>query len=134
VFTLEFEDTCRILLVRFSGVLMPEDISEIDQVVTKVIASGGSLHGLLLDFCSVQAVGVPQTFIAFRASLPLISRDCERVFVVPSRELRELAQAYAAQQRAHGTRAPHLVHSMSDAYEVLQLERPNFRPLGWPGC
>ena len=130
MFTLEFEDTQRILLVCFSGVLMPEDIVKIDQVVVDAIAWGGPLHGLLFDFSSVQAVGVPQTFIALRASLPPISPDCERVFVVPTSELWELAQAYAALQRAYGTKAPHVVHSMSEAYEVLQLERPNFRPLG----
>lgn len=130
MFTLEFEDTYRILLVRFSGVLMPEDICQIDQVVTQAIAYGGPLHGLLVDFSAVQAVGVPQSFIALRATLPLISPDCERVFVVPSAGLRELAQTYAALQRAYGTKAPHVVDSMSDAHEVLQLDRPNFRPLG----
>ena len=130
MFTLEFEDTYRILLARFSGILMPEDISQIDQVVTQAIAWGGPLHGMLLDFSSVQAVGVPQTFIAVRARLPFISPDCERVFVVPSGELRGLAQRYAALQRAYGIKAPHVVQSMSEAYEVLQLERPDFRPLG----
>jgi hypothetical protein len=85
------------------------------------------LHGLLLNYTLVEAVGIPQTFIALRASLPFISPDYERVFVVPSGELRELAQAYAALQREYGTKAPDVVHSMSDAYEVLQLDRPNFR-------
>jgi hypothetical protein len=130
VFTLEFEDTYRILLVRFSGVLVSEDICQIDEVVTQAIAWGGRLHGLLLDFSSVQAVGIPETFVALRASLPLISPDCERAFVVPSAELRELAQTYAALQRTYGAKAPHVVDSMSDACEVLQLDRPNFRPLG----
>lgn len=126
---LEFEDTQRILLVRFIGVLMPEDISQIDQVVMQAIAWGGPLRGLLLDFSSVQAVGLPQTFVALRARLPFVSPDCERVFVVPSAELRGLAQTYATLQRAYGARPPHVVDSMSDAYEILQLGRPTFRSL-----
>jgi len=128
--TLEFEDTHRILMVRFSGVLMPEDISQIDQVVPQAIAGRGPLRGLLLDFSPIQAVGLPETFVALRARLPFVSPDCERVFVVPSAELRGLAERYAALQRTYGGRAPHVVDSMSDAYEILQLGEPDFRPLG----
>jgi hypothetical protein len=67
VFTVLFEDTYRILLVCFSGVLAPEDVSAIDQVVTEVAVWGGPVHGLLLDCSSVEAVAIPQTFIALRA-------------------------------------------------------------------
>lgn len=128
--TLEFEDTHRILLVRFSGVLMPEDISRIDRVVPQAIAAKGPLRGLVLDFSPVEAVGLPETFVALRARLPFVSPDCERVFVVPSAELRGLAETYAALQRTYGARAPHLVDSMYDAYDILQLGEPDFRPLG----
>jgi hypothetical protein len=130
MFTLKFEDTYRILLVSFSGILVPEDISTIDQVVAEVIAWGGPLHGLLLDCTAVEAVAIPQTFVELRASLPLMSPDCRRVFVMPSGELRELARAYAALQRDYGIEPPNVVPSMSDAYEALRLERPNFRPIG----
>lgn len=129
MFTLKFEETYRILLVCFSGILVPEDISKIDQVVAEIIAWEGPLHGLLLDFTSVEAVGIPQTFIALRASLPLISSDYERVFVVQSEELWQLAQAYAALQQEYGIKAPNVVPSMPDAYEVLQVEQPIFRPM-----
>lgn len=128
MFTLRFEDTYRILLVCFSGILVPEDISKIDEVVPAVVAWDGPLHGLLLDFTSVEAVGLPQTFIKLRARLPPVSPACERVFVVPPGELWELAQAYAALQREYGTKAPHIVRSMSDAHKVLHLDRPIFRP------
>lgn len=108
---------------------MPEDISRIDQVVTEAAAWGGPLRGLLLDFSAVEAVGLPQTFVAQRASLPFVLPDCERVFVVPGAELRGLARTYAALQRSYGAKAPHVVDSMVEAYEILQLEGPNFEPL-----
>lgn len=126
MFTLEFEEAYPILLVRFSGVLMPKDIFQIDQVVVDAIAWGGPLHGLLFDFSSVQAVGIPQTFIALRASLPPIAPDCKRVFVVPTDEVRKLAQEYVTLQRGYGTKAPSVVQSVFEAYEALQVERPNF--------
>lgn len=128
MWTLEFEDTYRVLLVRFSGILVSEKISELDRVVPAVVAWGGPLHGLLFDCTAVTASAVPQSFIAFRASLPLISSAFQRVFIVPTAELRRLAEAYASQQRHFGIKAPHLVASLSDACKLLQLERPHFRP------
>lgn len=126
---LEFEDTYRILRVRFSGVLASEDIWQVDQVVTRTIVWGGPLHGLLLDFSAIQAVGVPRSFIALRARLPFMSPDCERVFVVPNPELRELVQTYAELQQGYGFKPPHVVDSMSAACELLHLDRPDFQPL-----
>jgi hypothetical protein len=127
--TLEFEDTYRILLGRFSGIHVPEEIGVLDQSVTEAIAWGGSIHGLLLDYTSVQGVAVSRSFIALRARLPPLAQTYRRVFVVPSPELHELAQAYARQQREFSTEAPHVVASMADAYKLLQLERPIFRPI-----
>jgi hypothetical protein len=127
--TLEFEDAYRVLLVRFSGLHVPEEIAELDRAALEIVAWRGPLRGMLLDYTSVTAVAVSQSFIAQRARLPLISTEYERVFVAPSPELYVLAQAYARQQRDFGIKAPHVVISMPEAYKLLQLERPNFRPI-----
>jgi hypothetical protein len=129
MFTLEFEDAHRVLLVHFSGIHVPEEIAEFDRVALETVAWANPLRGMLLDYTSVTAVAMPPGFIAKRARLPLISTEYERVFVVPSPELYELAQAYGRQQRDFGIKAPHVVMSMPEAYGLLQLERPNFRPI-----
>jgi hypothetical protein len=84
---------------------------------------------VLLDYSSVEAVAVPRSFIAQRARLPLMSLDYERVMVVPTPELHELARAYADQQGDFGIKKPHVVRSTLDAYKLLQIEQPNFRPV-----
>jgi hypothetical protein len=129
VLALEFEDTYRVLLVRFSGVHVPEEIDELDRVALEFVTWRGPMLGLLLDYSSVEAVAVSQSLIARRACLPLISREYERVMVVPTPELYELARAYADQQRGFGIKGPHVVGSMLDAYNLLQIEQPNFRPI-----
>jgi hypothetical protein len=129
MFTLAFEDKYRILLARFSGIHVPEDISELDRAITKILAWEGLVHGLLLDYMSVEAVAVPESFIAHRARLPQISPEYERVLVVPNGELHKLARTYAAQQCVLGVKKPHVVLSVWDAYMLLHLEQPNFRPI-----
>jgi hypothetical protein len=127
MFTLEFEDAFRVLLVHFSGIHVPEEIAEFDRVALRTVARASPLRGMLLDYTAVTAVAMPPSFIAMRARLPPTSTGYERVFVTPSPELHELAQAYAHQQRDFGIKAPHVVMSMAEAYRLLQLERPNFR-------
>ena len=58
MFALAFEDRYRVLLVRFSGIHVPEDISELEWAATEIVAWDGPMHGLLLDYTSVEAVAV----------------------------------------------------------------------------
>jgi hypothetical protein len=131
MFTLEFEDRCRTLLARFSGILVPEDISGLDQAITEIVAWKGPVHGVLFDYTLVEAVGISETFVADRACLPLISNDYKRVMLVPAPELYELARTYAALQYEHGVKEPFVTRSLQEAYELLHLERPNFQPIGY---
>jgi hypothetical protein len=129
MFALAFEDRYRVLLVRFSGIHVPEDISKLDPAVTEIVAWDGPMHGLLLDYTSVEAVAVPHSFIAYRARLPQISSGYERVMVAPNPELYDLAHAYAWQQRDFGNLEPRVVLSLWDAYQLLGLDKPDFQDI-----
>jgi hypothetical protein len=129
MFALAFEDRYRVLLVRFSGIHVPEDISELEWAATEIVAWDGPMHGLLLDYTSVEAVAVPHSFIAYRARLPQISSGYERVMVAPNPELYELAHAYARLQRDFGNPEPRVVLSLWDAYQLLGLDKPDFQDI-----
>jgi hypothetical protein len=129
--TLAFEHAFKVLLARFSGIHVPEDIADLEQAIMEIVGWGEHLHGVLLDYTAVEAVAMPQSFIAYRASLPLMSTGYERVMVVPNQELYGLARAYATQQREYGYKAPHVVASTGDAYELLRLQQPNFQPISF---
>ncbi len=131
MFTIEFEDRSRILLARFSGIHVPEDISGLDRTIAETIAWEGPIRGVLLDYTLVEAVAVPQTFIAQRARLPLISTEYERVMVAPTPELYELARTYATLQAEFGIKEPFVTPSLQEAYELLHLEQPNFRSIDY---
>lgn len=131
MFTLELEDRCRILLARFSGIHVPEDISGLERAITEIVAWDGPVHSVLLDYTLVEAVAVPETFIAQRARLPQISPEYERVMVAPTPELYKLARTYATLQSEFGIKEPFVTASLHEAYELLHLEHPNFRSIGY---
>jgi hypothetical protein len=68
-------------------------------------------------------------FLVWRARLPLILLDQERVIVAPQQELHELARAYVAQQRDFGNLEGQIVRTLDDAYLALDLKQPDFRPV-----
>jgi hypothetical protein len=123
-----FDDRYRVLIAQFSGLHVPEDIAEIHRVTLEFVAWKGPVH-CLLDYTSVEAVAVPRSLVVHRACQPQIAPGCERVFVVPTPELYELARIYASVQHDFGNKELHVVHSLEDAYKLLRLEQPNFRPI-----
>jgi hypothetical protein len=129
MFALAFEDRYRVLLVRFSGIHVPEDISKLDWAATEIVAWDGPMRGLLLDYTSVEAVAVPHSFIAYRARLPQISSGYERVMVAPNPELYELARTYASLQHDFGNLGPRVTLSLWDAYQLLGLDKPDFQDI-----
>ena len=91
-----------------------------------------SRHGFapgIVDFSSIEANAVPQSFFKWRARLPQILLGQERIIVAPQQEIHELACAYSAQQRDSGNVEPQVVRTLDDAYLALDLKQPDFRPV-----
>jgi hypothetical protein len=126
MFTLEFECTRRVLVARFSGILLYEDIVEVDWAVIAFVAREGLVRSLF-DFSAVGAIAVLGRLFVERGRLPQTTLGQERVIVAPQPELYDLARAYASQQHAFGNREPRVVLSLWDTYRLLKLERPEFR-------
>jgi hypothetical protein len=83
----------------------------------------------ILDFSSVQANAVPQSFLVWRARLPQILLGQERIIVAPQQEIYELACIYASQQHDFGNLKGRIARALGDAYHLLDIEQSNFRPL-----
>jgi hypothetical protein len=128
MFTLAFERTHRVLLVRFVGIFTSEDIVQLDRAVIEFVAQAGPVRGLM-DFTGIEAFAVPHTLLAERGGLAAIVPGQERVIVMPNTELYEVARAYASQQRDVGNLEPRVVMSLWDAYRLLGLDQPDFEPL-----
>jgi len=128
MFTLAFEHTHRVLLTRFTGWLSSEDIVQLDRAVVAFVVRAGPVRGLL-DFSGIEGITAPPPFFAVRGQSPQIAPRKRRVIVAPHRELYDLARAFAAQQRELGNVEPRVVTSLRDAYRLLRLKKPKFRPV-----
>jgi hypothetical protein len=128
MFCLAFDRAQNVLLSRFTGMLVADDIRALDEAVVRFVRDHGNVRGLL-DFTDVIHVAVPESFFQARSRLPQISVNEERVFVAPHEEALALARRYASQQRDFGNRAPAVVKTMAEAYELLGMKTPNFVPV-----
>ena len=131
MFRLSFDTNHRVLLVQFEGVLASEDFEGLDNALLAFVSRYGLARGIL-DFSSVQANAVPQSFLAWRARLPQILLGQERIIVAPQQEIYELACIYASQQRDFGNLKGRIVRALGDAYRLLDIEQSNFRPVAPP--
>jgi len=131
MFKLSFDTNHRVLLVQFEGVLASEDFEGLDNALLAFVSRRGLARGIL-DFSSIQANAVPQSFLAWRARLPQILLGQERIIVAPQQEIYELACIYASQQRDFGNLEGRIVRALGDAYHLLDIEQSNFRPVAPP--
>jgi hypothetical protein len=115
MFNLAFDSRQRVLLAQFNGVLSSEDISGLDKVLSAFVSRHGFMPGIV-DFSSIEANAVPQSFFLWRARLPQILLGQERIIVAPQQEIHELASTYAAQQRDFGNVEPQVVRTLDEAY------------------
>jgi hypothetical protein len=128
MFSLEFDRGHKVLLTRFSGMLLPDDIRGFDEAVRHFVRGHGAARGLL-DFTGVSVVASPHSFFRSPSRPPQISLEQRPVVVAPQEELFALAHRYATQERDYGNIQPIIVPTMAEAYEVLNIEAPNFVPV-----
>jgi hypothetical protein len=133
MFTLAYERRCNVLLATFSGVFSSQDISELDLAVIRFTASHGRAH-LILDYRSVESVGVPMSKWLQRSRQPAISPEFKRFLVVgdaDGAELFQMARAFTTQQRMAGSPEPQVTPSLDDALLLLGATDAIFEPVAW---
>jgi hypothetical protein len=86
MFGLSFDSNHRVLLAQFAGVLSSEDIKGLDKALVAFVSHHGFVRGIV-DFSSVQANAVPQSFFVWRARLPQILLGQEWIIVAPQQEM-----------------------------------------------
>jgi hypothetical protein len=128
MFTLEFDRIHQVLLIRFSGMLLPDDIRSLAQAVHLFVRDHGAVRRLL-DFSEVSTVAIPESFLRSPSGLTQISLAQAGVFVVSQEELLDLVRRYASQQREYGDPEPAIVRTIAEAYAVLNIAAPHFTPV-----
>jgi hypothetical protein len=120
-----YERRHNVVLSRVSGVLSSEDIAEHDRALLNFLAGKEGVRGLY-DFTAIDALAIPISKINQRGQRPAII-DGMRVVVAPSGAAGlDFASRMADQLRAAGHREPMIVGTLAEAYQLLELDNPQF--------
>jgi hypothetical protein len=128
MFTLSFERTRRVLKVTLIGVLSSEDLVAAESAIVSFTSREGPSRRLV-DFTRVEAIALPATKLIRRGSQSPTSPGWDRVFVASRPDLLALVRDFSQQQSLSGIQPPHVVTSMDEAFEALELVDPRFDAL-----
>ena len=123
-----FEPRHRVLMVRIDGVFGSDELRQLDDAVTRIVAREGAISSIY-DFTDLQAVAVPAVRTAQRAHQPTVVEGLR--VVVASRTLAgDALRDFSAQQGAAGMRAMIVVDRLEAAYARLGLDyQATFAPV-----
>jgi hypothetical protein len=127
MFTLSFERSHQVLMVRVGGIFASNDMTELDDAVIRFLSrqhDDASVRGLY-DFTEVQAIAVPASKFAERGLRPPIVRGL-RILVAPAGASEGFGRSFGNQQRTAGNSEPVVVATLAEAYALLGLDNPYF--------
>ncbi|HYC64093.1 MAG TPA: hypothetical protein VEC14_05120 [Reyranellaceae bacterium] len=127
--TLKFEPTQRILLVQFTGALSSENLNGLDSEVVAFVKKEGAPKGFVIDCSQVEEVSVPTGEFVRRGQRNSVVSDQDRVYVMPRADMFGLGRMFGTYQRMVGKKEPIVVKTLTEAFDALKLDDPNFQPL-----
>jgi hypothetical protein len=117
-----------ILMTRFHGMFVSEDIAAIDAFVPRFVQSNGPVRGIL-DFTEVTVVAVPLTKFIERGRKPELVPGRQRIIVAPTSQMFGLGRMFQSYQELSGNCAPRVVRSLDEAYAAMGVIRRDFEPI-----
>lgn len=129
MFALYFERRGRVMLTCYSKMYSWDDISEIDAFLSSFVAEHGYVR-ILLDFTKVDTIAISRLGLLARGKKIRTNPGQARVIVAPpEREIYELYCDYAQDQLAIGNGEMKMVHTLTEAFDLLGLQAPQFEAL-----
>ena len=125
VLSLFYDRRHNVVLTRVTGVLSSEDIAEHDRILLNFLVGKDGVRGLY-DFSAVDELAVPISKINQRGQRPAIIDGMRVVVAAPGAAGRDFATRMADQLRGAGHREPLIVGALADAYQLLELDNPQF--------
>ena len=128
--TLKFEPSRRILLVQFTGDLSSEKLHGLDAEVVAFVKKEGPPSGFVIDCSKVDEVSVPTgEFVRRGQRANSVVANQDRVYVMPREDMYGLGRMFGTYQRMVGKKEPIVVKTLTEAFDALHLDDPNFLPL-----
>lgn len=131
MFSLSFEVTYKVLRFDFAGIFVPQDLDNIDIALVRFLGGEGRRHAgvrSLYDLTEVEMLAVPRSKFADRARKAPIG-DLPRIVVAPREGPDDFGRSYREERAFSTHRQPIIVPTLADAYTMMELVDPVFRPL-----
>jgi hypothetical protein len=117
----------QVLLSRLSGVLNPENWQQLESAARKSAASDGPMRALF-DLSDVETIDISVDHLMEVAQRQQHIPNQVRVYVIPANGSQfGMARLFGTYSALAGNVEPVIVHSMAEAYRVLQITDPNFQ-------
>ncbi len=116
-----------VLLVRFGRVLTRAVHEEVVAAARSFVRKFGD-RPAIADFSAVERVDVDMRFWRELGRRPRVIRGARRVLVAPRDHVFGMIRMYGLLQADRGDE-PTVVRTLPEAYAILGVERPDFRPI-----
>ena len=132
--TLSLDRLRRVPRLKFTDLLSNTDLDAIDLALVRIAGaqcSGSPTIRCLYDMTDIQALAVPQSRFAERASKPAIG-NLLRVVVAPLWAGDGFGGSYRSGRSVWSHSQPIIVATLDEAYDLLDIVVPRFEPLPAP--
>lgn len=126
--TLLLDRSAMILMVRFHGLFISEDIATHDAFVSRLVQRDGPVRGII-DLSQVTIVAVPLTRFVEVSRRPQLVPGSQRILVASEPAMTELARVFQNHQELVGNTVPRIVQSLGEAYAAMGVSGDNFEPV-----
>jgi hypothetical protein len=128
-FDMFFDPACRVLLIRFGKRLTQRFLEDMQAAVKQFVAQMGGFDGII-DLSAVEEVGdLPSQFLVRLALQKPVLSGRRRIIVASNAIAYGLSRMFSTQQGASVGEAPDVARSLQEAYDVLGIGAPDFRPV-----
>ena len=123
-----FDRQRNVLLLTLMDTFDNSTLAVMDAACATFFDAEGPSHAIF-DFTSTQKVVMAPLSLERRARKPAMCVGFERIIVAPQPDLHGLAEKFCLTQSSAGLPAPHVVHTMAKAENILGLGPLIFEPV-----
>ena len=128
-FALFFDRKHKVLLVRFGRALTRKALEAMVEAAREFVGVHGNCDGIV-DFSAVEKVDIDVAYLRAYGASPRVMTGARRILVAPDDEMFGIARLYGLHQSTSQGEEPMVVRSLQAAYDLLDLNDPDFQPLG----
>ncbi len=129
---MKFAEKNRTILLAFQNVVTEASFLEAAAAARSFVLAN-PVDGIIVDFSGIQRLDVSAAFIRkFVDSFPIVSPATPRAVVAPQPAVYGIARMFQTLRESKGG-VPSIVRTLDEAYKLLGLAMPEFKPVTYSG-